>query len=101
MIIPVKTAEMICVELDNILERIEKGEFEFKTELEDIHMNIESALIAKLGDEGARVHSARSRNDQVALDMRMYVRSEITELKGAVKALLLELHDLIQNHGGW
>ena len=53
-IIPVKTAEMICVELDNILERIEKGEFEFKTELEDIHMNIESALIAKLGDEGAR-----------------------------------------------
>lgn len=82
-IIPVKTAEMICAELDNILSRIEKGEFEFKTELEDIHMNIESALIAKLGDEGARVHSARSRNDQVALDIRLYLRDEI--------ALLIEM----------
>ena len=76
-IIPQKTAEMICEELDNILNRIENGDFEFKTELEDIHMNIESALIAKLGDEGARVHSARSRNDQVALDTRLYLRDEI------------------------
>ena len=76
-IIPQKTAEMICNELDNILNRIENGDFEFKTELEDIHMNIESALIAKLGDEGARVHSARSRNDQVALDIRLYLRDEI------------------------
>ena len=82
-IIPVKTAEMICTELDNILNSIEKGDFEFKMELEDIHMNIESALIAKLGDEGARVHSARSRNDQVALDIRLYLRDEI--------ALLIEM----------
>ena len=68
-IIPVATAKAIEDGLEEILHLIQDGKFTFKQELEDIHMNIESALIDKLGPEGARLHSARSRNDQVALDM--------------------------------
>ena len=75
-IIPASSAEAICKQLDVILGRIEQGDFTFTAELEDIHMHIESALIAVLGDEGARVHSGRSRNDQVALDLRLYLRDE-------------------------
>lgn len=84
-IIPEATSKAIIEGLDNILARIEKGEFEFKKSLEDIHMNIESALIDKLGNEGARVHSARSRNDQVALDIRLYLRDEIKTIAEMIK----------------
>ncbi len=84
-IIPVETARAIAVELDAIKTRIDAGEFEFKLELEDIHMHIEQALIDKLGAEGARVHSARSRNDQVALDIRLYLRDAIAELVGGLR----------------
>ncbi len=84
-IIPEATSKAIIEELDNILARIEKGEFEFKKSLEDIHMNIESSLIDKLGNEGARVHSARSRNDQVALDIRLYLRDEIKIIVEMIK----------------
>lgn len=83
-IIPSETAEAIHKELDAIGERIEKGEFEFSAELEDIHMHIENALIEKLGAEGARVHTARSRNDQVALDIRLYLREEIALLRSMI-----------------
>ena len=76
-IIPEESAKAICAELEKIRVRIEKGDFTFTSELEDIHMHIESALIEALGDEGARVHTARSRNDQVNLDIRMYLRDEI------------------------
>ena len=76
-IIPEESAKAICTELEKIRTRIEKGDFTFTSELEDIHMHIESALIEALGDEGARVHTARSRNDQVNLDIRMYLRDEI------------------------
>ena len=79
-IIPAASAEAICAELDHIRERIEKGDFNYSSELEDIHMHIESALIEKLGDEGARVHTARSRNDQVNLDIRLYLRDEIPSI---------------------
>lgn len=60
--------------LDEIGQQIERGEMEFRPELEDIHMHIESALIAKLGDVGRKLHTARSRNDQVATDMKLFVR---------------------------
>ena len=83
-IIPSATAEAIHKELDAICERIEKGDFEFSAELEDIHMHIESALIEKLGAEGARVHTARSRNDQVALDIRLYLREEVALLRSMI-----------------
>ena len=79
-IIPAETAEKICIELDKIKVRIDEGDFEFCAEMEDIHMHIETALIEALGDEGARVHTARSRNDQVALDTRLYLRDEISNM---------------------
>ena len=66
--------------LKEILAEIEAGTFQFQTELEDIHMNVEAALTEKIGDAGARLHTARSRNDQVALDMHMYMKREVTEV---------------------
>lgn len=70
--------------LTSILDDIEKGTFEFKTELEDIHMNVEAALTERIGDAGARLHTARSRNDQVALDMHMYMKRVVTEVMDLV-----------------
>lgn len=77
-IIPPETAELISAGLDRIEKNIDAGEFKFCVELEDIHMHIESALTEAIGAEGARVHTARSRNDQVALDVRLYLRDQIT-----------------------
>lgn len=93
-IIPLETVEKICAQLTLIEESIEQGHFEYKIELEDIHMHIESALIAALGDEGARVHTARSRNDQVNLDIRMYLRDMtvllIDKMKHVQRALVAQ-----------
>ena len=75
-IIPQKSADAIREKLLEIEKRIDSGDFTYDIKLEDIHMHIESALIAELGAEGARVHSGRSRNDQVALDIRLYLRHE-------------------------
>ena len=66
--------------LQAIKEEIEAGRFEYKIELEDIHMHIESALIEKIGDVGRKLHTARSRNDQVSTDMRLWVRDAIDEI---------------------
>ena len=66
--------------LGQIRQEIEQGEFEFRVELEDVHMHIERALIERLGDIGRKVHTARSRNDQVATDLRMWVRDAIAEI---------------------
>lgn len=62
--------------LDEIRQEIEKGVFRFRPELEDVHMNIEKALIEKIGAAGEKLHTARSRNDQVSLDLRLYLREE-------------------------
>ena len=86
-IIPKKSADAICRELDRIRKRIDRGDFTFTADLEDIHMHIESALIAALGDEGARVHTARSRNDQIALDIRLYLRDEVDALTHGIREL--------------
>lgn len=66
--------------LDEIEKEIKEGKFQFKEELEDIHMNIEKALIEKAGSAGAKLHTARSRNDQVATDLRLYLRKRVNEL---------------------
>ncbi|MBL4903533.1 MAG: argininosuccinate lyase [Desulfocapsa sp.] len=66
--------------LSAIEARIEEGTFSFKSELEDIHMNIEHALIGAIGPAGAKLHSARSRNDQIALDLRLYLRDQCDRL---------------------
>ncbi len=73
--------------LYTIMGEIEAGQFEFKVELEDIHMNVEHALIQKIGPVGAKVHTARSRNDQAVLDTHMYLREEMHEVMGLVNHL--------------
>ncbi len=97
-IIPQATAEAITAKLDEIRGMIDRNEMEFKFELEDIHMHIESTLIAALGDEGARLHSARSRNDQVALDIRLYLRDEIDAIIGGIREFQKALTDLAMRH---
>ncbi len=73
--------------LKQILADIEGGSFEFKTSLEDIHMNIEAELTKRIGPAGAKLHTARSRNDQVATDTRLYCRHEIGELLDGIDRL--------------
>ncbi len=70
--------------LKGILKDIEDGKVEFSLDYEDIHMNVEQLLTERIGDTGKRLHTGRSRNDQVALDMRMYVKSEIRNLIGLI-----------------
>jgi argininosuccinate lyase len=83
--------DRIVAGLKNIYEQIEKGEFEFSIELEDIHMNVEKRLTDAIGEAGGRLHTGRSRNDQVALDTHMYVRKEIA----SVAALLANLQEAL------
>jgi argininosuccinate lyase len=79
--------------LEKIGDEIQRGAFEWKPELEDVHMNIESALTER-APAGAKLHTARSRNDQVALDIRMWLRDEILEVIEEIKALQRALVDL-------
>ncbi len=73
-------AEQICQALTKIGEEIARGTFTYRTDLEDIHMHIESALIARLGDVGRKLHTGRSRNDQVATDLKLYIRDALASL---------------------
>ena len=82
-------AEKIVEGLQAILADIEADRVEFSLDNEDIHMNIEALLTQRIGEAGKRLHTARSRNDQVALDFRLYVRKEI----GTVIGQLLELEE--------
>jgi argininosuccinate lyase len=72
--------QQICQTLATIRSEIESGKFPFRTELEDIHMHIEQALIERLGDVGRKLHTGRSRNDQVATDLRIWVRDALDRL---------------------
>jgi len=78
-IIKDKEAELIVMGLISIREEIEQGKFPFRTDLEDIHMNIEARLIEKMGEVGQKLHTARSRNDQIALDMRLFAKEAISQ----------------------
>ena len=77
--------------LREIQSEIQRGTFKFDPALEDIHMNIEAALIEKIGDTGAKLHTGRSRNDQVALDLRLYVRQEVVQIREKVRLLQTSL----------
>ncbi len=90
--------EKIVAGLRAIGAEIEEGEFSFKTELEDIHMNIEAELTRRIGDAGAKLHTARSRNDQVALDLRLYLRSECDAIAGRLGEMQRALVDLGERH---
>jgi len=78
-IISAEEAKIITDGLASIGEEIARDKFQFKSELEDIHMNIEARLIEKVGDAGGKLHTARSRNDQVALDLRLFAKEAIAE----------------------
>lgn len=80
-------AEAICAGLDTILKEIEVGAFTFSRSLEDIHMNVESRLREMIGDAAGRLHTARSRNDQVATDFRLWVREQIDTVETSLKEL--------------
>ncbi|MCA1940529.1 MAG: argininosuccinate lyase [Caenispirillum bisanense] len=73
--------------LDQVLQEIEDGRFEFKTELEDIHMNVEARLAEIIGEPAGRLHTARSRNDQVATDFRLWTRDALDEIDRGLEAL--------------
>ncbi len=82
--------------LERILAEIEQGNFSWSVGLEDIHMNIEARLIERIGDTGKKLHTGRSRNDQVATDLRLYLRDEIDALAAAICRLRLALIDLAE-----
>src|SRR5580658_799624 len=85
-IIAAQDAKNIAHGLDTILSEIEAGKFTFKRALEDIHMNVESRLAEVIGPAAGRLHTARSRNDQVAVDFRLWVRDAIDEIDLALAA---------------
>jgi argininosuccinate lyase len=84
--------------LEEIAKEIETGKFRFRDDLEDIHMNIEAALIKKIGDAGGKLHTARSRNDQVVLDLRLYLRYEINEIISLIKEFQKTLLNTATKH---
>ena len=91
-------AEKILAGLAVIKEEIDRGEMEFSLSLEDIHMHVESRLIEKIGPIGGKLHTGRSRNDQVALDMHMYVKKEILETVSLIKNLQESLMSLAEEN---
>ncbi len=95
-IIAPKEAESIISGLKSIKDEIEQGKFQFKPELEDIHLNIEACLMDKIGEAGGKLHTARSRNDQVALDLRLWAKEAIAETRGKLRGLQRALLDLAE-----
>ncbi|MBR6358890.1 MAG: argininosuccinate lyase, partial [Lachnospiraceae bacterium] len=90
--------ESIINALDSIYDDIESGKLEFTNGAEDIHSFVEAELIDRIGDTGKKLHTGRSRNDQVALDMRLYVRDEIDCVKDLLTDLLKTIYDLMEKH---
>jgi argininosuccinate lyase len=91
-------AEAIIRGLEEVLADIEAGRVEFSVEAEDIHMNVEQLLTDKIGELGKKLHTARSRNDQVALDIRMYLKDEIDTIIVLLCGLQLSLLALAEKH---
>ena len=97
-IISLEDSELIIKTLSEILTDVENGKVEFEIDAEDIHMNVEKILIERIGDTGKRLHTGRSRNDQVALDIRMYVKDEILEINKMLSELVETLLKLAKEH---
>ena len=93
-----KDKDAIIEGLEGIRRDLDSGALTITTESEDIHSFVEAELISRIGEAGKRLHTGRSRNDQVALDMRLYVRDEIDELDTLIKGLLTELLSLMEEH---
>ncbi len=97
-IINLSESQEIINGLEDILKDIDNGKLEFDMTAEDIHMFIEAELTSRIGKSGKRLHTARSRNDQVALDLRMHLKSEVIEIKKLVKDLCKTLCNLAANY---
>ena len=95
-ILNTEETDQIVSGLELIRQEIEQGDFEWSVALEDVHMNIEAALTNKIGITGKKLHTGRSRNDQVATDMRLYVRDEIDTIASAITQLQSTLLDLAE-----
>jgi len=92
--------KVLSVELDNILEEIERGEFTIDENFEDVHSRVEFMLTERLGDVGKKIHSARSRNDQVLVDLHLYSKVELESIKEEVKELFDKFISLSEEHKG-
>ena len=90
--------DQIIAGLNGILADVENGTLEITDEYEDIHSFVEANLISRIGDVGKKLHTGRSRNDQVALDMKLYTRDELTEVKKLVSELIKVLHKLMKDN---
>lgn len=90
--------DSIVAGLQGILEDIESGKLPITVEYEDIHSLVEAHLISRIGEAGKKLHTGRSRNDQVALDMKLYIRKEIHKLDEAVKELMSTLNKTMKEH---
>ena len=99
-IIPEADAGLIIEGLGGILSDIESGDLKFDPGAEDIHSFVEAELISRIGEAGRRLHTGRSRNDQVALDMKMFVKDEIGEIRKLLHSLLEVLLTLAKKHTG-
>ena len=88
--------DLITAGLERIQGRIEAGDFEWSVALEDVHMNIEAALTEDIGVAGKKLHTGRSRNDQVATDVRLWLRAELGEIRGAIRRLQSGMLDLAE-----
>lgn len=97
-IIPKEDSDKIVAELKNILSDIEDGKVEFLIDAEDIHMNIEKILTDRIGDAGKKLHTGRSRNDQVALDIRMYLMDETATIRKMLVHTLNTIVSLADEH---
>ncbi len=93
-----KELDDIVSGLSQIEKEIEEGSFEFMPSREDIHMNIEAALTERIGDAGKRLHTARSRNDQVAVDVRMYITDESAKIDALLREFISVLIDFADRH---
>lgn len=93
--------EVISDALKEIYHEIEKGDFSFDEDMEDIHTHIEKALIDKVGGIGETIHTGRSRNDQVALDTRLFLRASIIEIDRVAREFQLSLVEVAEKHLDW
>src|SRR5437762_2216109 len=90
--------ESIIGGLQEILHEIEAGRFVYRTECEDIHMNIEKALEERIGETAGKLHTARSRNDQISLDERLWLRDEIDDIRSKIALVQAALVNLADKH---
>ena len=99
-ILTFEESENIVTGLESIESEIDQGKFEWSVALEDVHMNIERALVDRIGDVGKKLHTARSRNDQVATDIRLFLRDQVDAVLEGLSSLMRALVDLAEREAG-